>query len=146
MGVEDKYFSYDKEHCWQHDIRLQNIKQDILESNLTVNEVNALKVSDFEFRYVDKSEKEMCKNIVDFIKRHEWLGKMPMRPTQRFIATYRGIIAGAIVLATPNSFSRLLGERTKDLEKLISRGACISWSPKNLASKLIMWSIHWMVK
>jgi hypothetical protein len=45
----------------------------------------------------------------------------------------------------PNSFSKLLGEDTKKIERLISRGACISWSPKGLASWLIMKSIRWMV-
>ena len=39
----------------------------------------------------------------------------------------------------------MLGENTKDLERLISRGACISWSPKNLASSFLMWAIKWMV-
>jgi hypothetical protein len=49
-------------------------------------------------------------------------------------------------MATPNAFSNLLGEENRNLEKLIARGACISWSPKNLASALIMFSIRWMVK
>lgn len=71
---------------------------------------------------------------------------MPTRPTHRFIATYKGILAGVVVMATPNSFSNLLGVDKRHLEKLISRGACISWSPKNLASALIMFSIRWMVK
>jgi len=46
----------------------------------------------------------------------------------------------------PNAFSKALGEETKYMERLISRGACISWSPKNLASSLLMWSINYMVK
>ena len=71
---------------------------------------------------------------------------MPTRPTHRFIATYKGYLAGVIVMATPNSFSNLLGKENRHLEKLISRGACISWSPKNLASALVMFSIRWMVK
>jgi hypothetical protein len=71
---------------------------------------------------------------------------MPHRPTHRFIASYKGQIAGVIVMATPNTFSNLLGKDNRDLEKLISRGACISWSPKNLGSSLIMFSINWMVK
>ena len=71
---------------------------------------------------------------------------MPHRPTHRFIATYDGHLAGVIVMATPNTFSNLLGREHRDKEKLISRGACISWSPRNLASALIMFSIRWMVK
>lgn len=49
-------------------------------------------------------------------------------------------------MSTPNAFSNLLGYENRNLEKLISRGACISWSPKNLASSLIMFSIRWMVQ
>jgi hypothetical protein len=45
----------------------------------------------------------------------------------------------------PSMFSKLLGEETPDLERLISRGCCISWSPKNLASAFLTWSIRWMV-
>ena len=45
----------------------------------------------------------------------------------------------------PNAFSKLLGEDTRKVERLISRGACVSWSPKNLASKLISFAIKWMV-
>lgn len=71
---------------------------------------------------------------------------MPTRPTHRFIATYKGNLAGVIVMATPNAFSDLLGKENKHLEKLISRGACISWSPKNLASALIMYAVRWMVR
>ena len=71
---------------------------------------------------------------------------MPTRPTHRFIATYKGKLAGVVVMATPNAFSNLLGNENKHLEKLISRGACISWSPKNLASALIMYSVRYMVK
>jgi hypothetical protein len=88
----------------------------------------------------------MCGKVKGFITRHEWLGKMPHRPTHRFIATYKGNLAGVIIMATPNAFSNLLGKEARDLEKLISRGACISWSPKNLASALVMYSIRWMVK
>jgi hypothetical protein len=53
-------------------------------------------------------------------------------------------MAGAVVMATPNSFSHILGADKKDLEKLIARGACISWSPKGLGSWIIMKSIKWM--
>ncbi|MCY4644255.1 MAG: hypothetical protein OXB88_06510, partial [Bacteriovoracales bacterium] len=54
--------------------------------------------------------------------------------------------AGVVVLGTPNAFSRFLGHESRDMEKLISRGACVSWTPKNLASSLVMFSLRWMVK
>ncbi|RYZ85267.1 MAG: hypothetical protein EOP04_16350, partial [Proteobacteria bacterium] len=137
---------YSQPHCWQYEIRLKNLESDLKASNLTLEETKELRVDDFEFSYVPKTEWQKCKDVVQFIRRHEWLGKMPKRPTHRFIATYKGHLAGVIVMATPNSFSNLTGEEEQNLEKLISRGACISWSPKNLGSALIMFSIRWMVK
>ena len=127
-------------------MRKRNYNQYLIESGLTEAEVQKLRVTDFEFEYIDKRNIEKCSEITAFIKRHEWLGKMPTRPTHRFIASYKGKLAGVIVMSTPNAFSNLLGKETRDLEKLISRGACISWSPKNLASSLIMFSLRWMVQ
>jgi len=137
---------YNKDHCYQFDIRLKSFDNDLKEANLSVEEVENLKVTDFDFKYVPKDDELTCKRIKEFIIKHEWLGKMPHRPTHRFIATHKGILAGVIVMATPNAFSNLLGKENRDKEKLISRGACISWSPKNLGSSLIMFSIRWMVK
>jgi len=134
--------TYTKEHCWQYDIRLNTLKDDIIKIDF---DYKNLKISDFNFEFIDKDDSR-TKDIVTFIKKYEWLGKMPNRPTHRFIATYKGMMAGAIVMSTPNAFSNILGDNTSDIEKLISRGACASWTPKNLASALIMWSIKWMVK
>lgn len=138
--------AYSLSHCYQYEIRLQNQEKDLNESQLTKEEANSLTIDDFEFKYVPREDLSNCQDIKRFIERHEWLGSMPHRPTHRFIATYKGRIAGAIVMSTPNAFSNLLGKENRDLEKLISRGACISWSPKNLASALIMHSIRWMVR
>lgn len=129
---------YDKQHCWQYDIRIN--------SNVDFIPDKKLKISDFTFEYVPKTDKNMCNSIVKFIEKYEWLGKMPNRPTHRFIAKYKNELAGVVIMATPNSFSNLMGKDMKNLEKLISRGACANWTPKNLASSLIMWSIRWMVK
>ena len=146
--VYDRFKNYKKDHCWQYEIRQQNLEQDLLDADLTIKEYDNLRTDDFDFLYVDKENKAECEEIKQFIERHEWLGKLPARPTHRFIARLKknGIIAGAIVMATPNSFSHILGKENRDKEKLISRGACISWAPKNLGSWLIMKSIKWMVK
>jgi hypothetical protein len=132
-----KHLTYNKEHSWQYDIRLNK------KNNFDID--NNIKVTDFKFEYID-SKNPITKDIVNFIKEYEWLGKMPNRPTHRFISTYNGKIGGVIIMSTPNSFSKILGENTKDIEKLISRGACASWTPKNLASSLLMFSIKWMVE
>jgi len=152
-AVLERYQDYTKKHCWQYDIRISNYKEDLAKANLTEKEVASLRTSDFEFSFVESKDKETCQEIIQFIKRHEWLGKMPLRPTHRFTMRYKGMLAGVVVMAIPNAVSKLMGdgfvirgELVTQYEKLISRGACISWSPKNLASTMIMQSIKWMVK
>ena len=132
--------------CWQYEIRQKNLLKDLEICGLTHAKIKTLKVGDFKFNHVPKEDKERVQKIKEFIIKHEWLGKMPHRPTHRFIATYQGKLAGAVILATPNTFSHILGKDSRDKEKLISRGACISWSPKNLASALVMFSIRWMAQ
>jgi hypothetical protein len=146
--VYDRFKDYDKDHCWQYEIRQQNLTQDLRSSGVTIQEAQTLRTKDFEFSYVDKTDRAQCLEIKSFIEKHEWLGKLPARPTHRFVARLKknGVIAGAIVMATPNAFSHIVGKENRDKEKLISRGACISWAPKNLASWLIMKSIKHMVK
>lgn len=144
-NVVDRLVTYDKDHCWQYDIRVNNRKADLISAGLTEEEARYIKIEHLEFSPVASEDKQTCREIVEFIERHEWLGKMPMAITHRFTARYKGVLAGVIVMATPNAFSNLLGEGTRDLEKLIARGACISWSPANTASWLISKSIDYMV-
>jgi len=201
IEVYERFKDYDKEHCWQYQIRLDNLKDDLKEAGLTKKEASKLKISDFDFvPVVEPAPVELCgkcskeqdddcgckaapvelcgkcskeqdddcgckaakdqrsalmkeylpkrKEVSDFIHAHEWLGKMPNRPTHRFTARLKknNALAGVVVMAVPNTFSNLLGKEHSDKEKLISRGACISWSPKNLGSWLIMKSIKWMAK
>jgi len=139
------YETYDKDHCWQYDIRQKNLYNDYLESGLTKTDIQTMRTKDFDFSYIDKTDLTKCDEIVNFIKKHEWLGKMPNRPTHRFEARYKGKLAGVMIFTVPNTFSKILGDETFKIEKLISRGACISWSPKNLNSWLVMKSINWMI-
>lgn len=161
MDAHDRFKTYDKDHCWQYDIRLSNREEDLKAAGLTEADVKDLKISDFEFSYVHagkdsrnlpdnyvvtEDNAEVCKDVKAFIERHEWLGKLSLFPTHRFVARYKGILAGVIIMDQPAVFSKLLGDQTRKMERLVSRGACVSWSPKNLASALLMWSIKWMVK
>lgn len=139
------YESYDKDYCWQYDIRQKNLLSDLKEANISLGERQDMRTKDFDFEFVGKEDKEKCDEIVKFIEKHEWLGKMPNRPTHRFTARYHGKLAGVIIMTTPNAFSKIVGEITPKLEKLIARGASISWSPKNLGSWLITKSIKYMV-
>ena len=108
---------YDKSHCWQYEIRRRNLTEDLRRVGLTPTEMSSLRVRDFEFSHVPKEDKDMCDKVKAFIIRYEWLGKMPHRPTHRFIATHKGHLAGVIVMATPNAFSHLLGRDTSRQRK-----------------------------
>lgn len=121
---------------------MQNKERDLEEAGFTQEYADSLRVSDFRFLpVVDESEKRRLK---EFIHRHEWLGNISQYTTHWFGAYHNDVLAGALLFNMPNAFSKLLGEKTPELERLISRGACISWSPKNLASAFIMSCIKWM--
>jgi hypothetical protein len=140
----NNFETYTKDHCWQYDIRLSNRKQDLINSGLIEEDVQDLRNSDFIF--ANENKDLVFNEVRTFIERHEWLGRLSLYPTHFFTARYKGILAGVVIMDMPSAFSKILGEDTRKLERLISRGACISWSPKNLASALIMFSIKWMVK
>lgn len=142
--MEDRFKTYSNDVCWQYNIRTNNLESDLIEHNVTNEEVSKLKTSDISLQFEEK--KKCYKEVKAFIEKHEWLGRMPFRPTHFFTARYKDILVGVVIMDMPNAFSKMLGEDTRKLERLISRGACISWSPKNLASKLISFSINWMVK
>ena len=148
MNPHERFESYQGDKCWQAHVAEQNLKEDLKSAHLSPHEASQLRTGDFDFSYIPKEDKEHCGEIKQFIERHEWLGKLPVWATHRFTARLKstGQLAGTIIMATPNSFSNLLGAENKGKEKLISRGACISWAPKNLGSWLIMQSIRWMVK
>lgn len=148
VNVQERFIDYSEDHCWQYQIRLDNFQDDLRIAKLTAEEISKLRISDFSFDYVSKESSRQCAEIKNFIEKHEWLGKLPVWATHRFTARLKktGSLAGVIVMATPNAFSNLLGEENKNKEKLIARGACISYAPKNLGSWLIMQSINWMVK
>jgi len=137
---------YDKDHCYQYEKKLQTIEEDKQRLGLTDEVINNLSVSDFKFKYIDSSNTDECQQIEKFIERYEWLGKIHIYSTHRFACYWNNEIVCAVIMATPNRFSTLLGKENKGLEKLISRGASTSWAPKNTGSWMIMKSINWMVK
>lgn len=134
---------YDKAHCWQYEMRMQNLADDLRAAQLTADQVARLTVNDFRFKPLVSDWDRAA--ATQFIRRHEWLGNLSQYTTHWFGAYYGNILSGVLLFNMPNAFSKLLGDDTPELERLISRGACISWSPKNLASAFIMWSINWMV-
>ena len=148
MNPQDRFKDYQGDKCWQAYISEVNRDEDLLAAGLTEEEASMLRIDDFVFEYVDKGDKELCNEIKDFIVRHEWIGNLPNRPTHRFTARLKknGVLAGTIIMAIPNMFSNILGDEQeqKDKERLISRGACISWGPKNLGcGSLCLQSAGW---
>lgn len=135
---------YTDDHCWQYDIRLQNLEEDLKNAGFSQEYVSQLNVSDFHHVVVESKEERL--ELKKFIEKHEWLGNLSQYTTHWFATYHKDQLAGVILMNLPNSFSKLMGEDTPQMERLISRGACISWSPKNLASNLLMWSIKWMVE
>lgn len=134
---------YKKDHCFQYEKRIQTYEEDKKLYGWSDEDIQNINLDDFEFSCV--TTKEEKQESTEFIKRYEWLGTVGSYPTHWFTARYKGILGGVIIMGMPNAFSKLLGEDTKDIERLIARGASASWTPKNLGSKFLMWCIKWMV-
>jgi len=140
--ILERVAEYKDNSCWQYHIRAELLDEDMTVLEYNKEYLDNLRVADFDFVCVtDKLERG---NITKFIKRYEWLGTLSLYTTHWYACYHKGIMAGAILFNMPNAFSKLLGEDTKYLERLISRGACASWTPKNLASAFLMWSINHM--
>lgn len=141
---QERLNNYKEQHCWQYQIRLDNSTKDkqFILDKFSIDCRN-IKVKDFDIRLIDNLQEKT--NAIEFIKRYEWLGNITQYSTHYFGAYYKDVLGGVIIFSVPNAFSKMLGDNTKDLERLISRGACASWTPIGLASKLLMWSIRWMV-
>lgn len=140
----DRLNTYDKDHCWQYDIRLEKEKEDREYIRNTLNiEIENISIRDFEIKQI--TSKEDKREAIEFIKKYEWLGTITQYSTHYFGAYYHGILGGVTIFSMPNAFSKLLGEDTPNLERLVSRGACASWTPKGLASHFLMTCIKQMV-
>ena len=155
MDPHERFKNYDKEHCWQYEMRTQNLQRDLEEANLTLERASQLRIPDFEFANVPRTDTDQKAEITQFIERHEWLGKVCQRPTHWFTARLRGTgaLAGVIIMGNPyanaTSIQRVLldgNTPTENIERLIARGAGISWSPKGLASWLLSQSTIWMAQ
>ena len=162
----ERFKDLEAEHCWQYEVRLRNMQEDLQAIGKDLAWAESLRTTDFDFvavvepvkeAYEDepkeytadlKKYKEQCDEVRDFIIRHEFLGCLPNRPTHRFTARLKktGELAGVVVMAVPNAFSHLLGKEYKHRIKLVSRGASISWAPKNLGSWIVSRSCKWMVQ
>jgi hypothetical protein len=115
--------------CWQKFQRDKNIRVDKeLGMNFDLN------VNDFVL-----SHETITNEHREFIKKYEWLGTIGFGVRHCFTARHNNNLAGVVMIGEPNSPE--FGER----EALIQRGAVSSWAPKNLNSKLVMFSCRWML-
>ena len=117
--------------CWQ------KLKRDqLLEEDIKLGYPTNLKASDFIL-----TKEEITNEHRKFIERYEWLGTCGFSVRYVFTARYNGKLGGVVMIAEPNGYQFDI-----KLEALIQRGACASWTPKNLGSRLVMFSCKWMVK
>lgn len=124
--------------CHQYFLRQKVLEEDLKSLSFDPKGLSPLNF----FIQVESINKEICY----FIKKYEWLGTIGVQPKWVFTARHQGILGGVVLINEPTGYSKLLGEDTKRYEALIQRGACASWTPKGLASRLIMYSCRWMVK
>jgi hypothetical protein len=89
----------------------------------------------------DLSQEKYTSEHREFIARYEWLGTVGFGAKSVFTARYEGKLAGVVFITEPNNY-----QFDPELEALISRGACSSWAPKNLNSRLVMFSCRWMTQ
>lgn len=135
---------YDKPHCFQYQKKLDTYEEDKLRLGWTDEFIKSISLDDYEFSLITTVEEK--KKAKEFIQKYEWLGTLSQFNTHYFKATFHDEWACVVIFSQPNSFSKMLGENTPQLERLISRGASTSWATKGLASKMISWCIHWMVE
>lgn len=123
MGMGDQI-------CHQYKIRLNTLEEDVASGFPT-----DLKPKDFIL-----SHEPYNKEHKKFIERYEWLGNVGQSVGKVFTARWDGKLAGVVIIGAPNAYSFPV-----ELEALIQRGACASWTPKNLGSMLVMFACKWMV-
>lgn len=139
----EKIKNYDKPWCYQYQKRIDTLQEDMERYGWSEGDIEIISLDDFVFSSIDSKEEKQ--EATEFIKRYEWLGTIGSFPTHWFTARYKGILGGVVIMGMPNAFSKLMGEDTKNIERLIARGASASWCPFNLGSKFLMWCIKWMV-
>ncbi len=122
--------------CHQYKKKLQWIDED--KKNIDFNH-SSLKATSFTL-----SEEKFNNEMVQFIKKYEWLGTIGVIPKWCFTARYNNILAGVLFINEPTAYSKILGKDTPKYEALIQRGATASWTPKNLGSRLIRFACNWM--
>ncbi len=124
--------------CHQYKKKIEFFNEDIAQIKIDPSSINA---SNFTLK-----PEPLSQDIVNFIKKYEWLGNIGVTPKWCFTARLNNLLGGVVLVNEPTSYSKLLGAGTPKYEALIQRGATASWTPKNLGSRLVMFSCRWMIK
>ncbi|MBL7663512.1 MAG: hypothetical protein JNM93_00150 [Bacteriovoracaceae bacterium] len=135
--------SYDSNTCHQYKKKMQFQEEDRINFGLNKNQV--LKISDLEFKVIDKTDLKSVSEVKSFIEKYEWYGKINNYWNFTFALTYQDKIVCCVMIGTPMMFSKCLGEDTKNLEQTILRGASCSIAPFNSGSYLIAKAIKWVL-
>ena len=80
--IQERLNTYDKDQCWQYDIRVKNLEKDLAECGFTREYIETLRVPDFSF--VNVTDKKEQQKLKQFIERHEWLGNLSQYTTHWF--------------------------------------------------------------
>jgi hypothetical protein len=119
--------------CHQRVIREQMKNDDVIHFTKILGNLDLIKVSDFVLAQECYNDEHR-----DFIKRYEWLGTPGVGIKWCFTARYKNQLGGVVLMSEPY--------HPNINEALIARGACASWTPKNLGSRLVMFGCRWMTR
>ena len=79
MDLIERLKNYKEPHCYQYQMRLDNLDNDLKELNMTLEESKLLRVSDFYFESVDMADSKAKKECFNFIVKNEYLGNLTHR-------------------------------------------------------------------
>lgn len=123
------------------------------EKSLRKNKLTFSKLFDLIVLQPRDDDPALIREAQEFVKRVEWLGTTGQKTTHYFTLRIKPTLdpnrtlVAVVTMGCPGNFSTsLLGSNTEHMEKLVSRGACISWVPPGLPSWLIRRAVDWMVQ
>jgi len=67
--VYNRFKDYSGSHCWQYEVRQDWFRADLERLNMSSSLIASFKPRDFRVEYVDKSDKEGCEAVKQFIEK-----------------------------------------------------------------------------
>lgn len=119
--------------CHQRVRRDETLQEDTARLTPVLGDLSMLRARDFDLRQVHFTHEHR-----GFIQRYEWLGNAGFGIKWCFEARFKGELGGVILVSEPY--------HPGPADALIQRGACASWTPKNLGSRMVMFACEWMAR